>query len=70
MAPALNEQGGRMVQVVPLLRLQHLGDRRFDYCVPPELAGRVDVGSVVSVPFGRRTARAVVVADGPGGEAL
>ena len=49
------------MQLVPLLRLRHLGDRRFDYLVPPELADRIDVGSVVSVPFGRRTARAVVV---------
>lgn len=50
-----------VVQVVPLLKLRHLGDRRFDYVVPPELAARVQRGSVVSVPFGKRKAWAVVV---------
>ncbi|OFW60581.1 MAG: primosomal protein N' [Actinobacteria bacterium RBG_16_64_13] len=51
-----------MVQLVPLLRLRHLGDRVFDYLVPPELTDRIHVGSVVWAPFGRRSARAVVVA--------
>ena len=68
MTPALNEQGGRTVQVVPLLRLHHLGDRRFDYLLPSELAPQTGVGSVVYVPFGRRTVRAVVVAEGQEGE--
>jgi len=29
--------------------------REFDYLIPPELAGRVEVGSRVQVPFGSRT---------------
>ena len=28
--------------------------REFDYAIPPELAGKVDVGSRVQVPFGPR----------------
>jgi primosomal protein N' len=64
-APASADQSGRIVQCVALLRLHHLGDRLFDYSVPAELAERVSVGSVVTVPFGRRTARAVVVGIGP-----
>ena len=35
-------------------------DREFDYCIPAELAGRVKIGSVVRVPFGRRRARGIV----------
>jgi len=54
-----------VVQVVPLLRLHHLGDRRFDYLVPEGLANEVAVGSVVFVPFGRRRVRAIVVRTGP-----
>jgi primosomal protein N' (replication factor Y) len=57
----LIQQSTRVVQLVPLLRLRHLGDRRFDYLVPPELEHRVHVGSIVSAPFGRRVVRAVVV---------
>ncbi|MFH0916459.1 MAG: primosomal protein N' [bacterium] len=57
----MTEQIRRAVQLVPLLRLRHLGDRRFDYLVPPELEERVRAGSVVSAPFGRRVVRAVVV---------
>ena len=48
--------------------LRHLGDRVFDYAVPPELAERVTTGSVVTVPFGRRTARAVVAGFGLAGD--
>jgi primosomal protein N' (replication factor Y) len=59
--PALTRQSGRVVQVVPLLRVRQLGDRRFDYLVPPEFEERVRLGSLVSVPFGPRVARAVVV---------
>ncbi|MBN1629395.1 MAG: primosomal protein N' [Thermoleophilia bacterium] len=51
----------RIAQVVPLLRLHHLGDRRFDYLVPGELIDRVVRGSLVTVPFGKRRVRAVVV---------
>jgi primosomal protein N' (replication factor Y) len=58
---AVGAEGSRVVQVVPLLRLRHLGHRRFDYLVPPELSEFVALGSMVSVPFGKRTARAVVV---------
>ncbi len=68
MTPALTAQGGRTVQVVPLLRLHHLGDRRFDYLLPADLAVDVGVGAVVRVPFGRRTVRAVVVGEGEAGE--
>lgn len=60
-APLINEESGGVVQVVPLLKLSHLGDRRYDYRVPPALSGRIVVGSVVTAPFGHRTARAVVV---------
>lgn len=55
---------GQVAQLVPLLRLRHLGDRVFDYLVPSELAERLSIGSVVSAPFGSRTARAVVVGFG------
>ena len=51
------------MQLVPLLRLRHLGDRLFDYLVPPELEKLVGAGSVVSAPFGRRMVRAVVVGE-------
>jgi primosomal protein N' (replication factor Y) len=36
--------------------------KEFDYAVPPELAGKVDVGSRVQVPFGARRVLGVVVA--------
>jgi primosomal protein N' (replication factor Y) len=66
-APLIDEDWGGVVQVVPLLKLSHLGDRRYDYRVPPTLSGRIVVGSVVTAPFGRRSARAVVVSlDGAG----
>jgi primosomal protein N' (replication factor Y) len=58
-AAGLSDYG--VAQVVPLLRIHHLGDRRFDYLVPEDLAGRVRVGSVVGVRFGVRSARGVVV---------
>ena len=61
MAAPIGEKDGGVAQVVPLLRLRHLGDRRFDYRVPPDLIDLVGVGSVVTVPFRRRIARAVVV---------
>ena len=51
-----------VAQVMPLLKLRHLGDRRFDYLVPADLTSQLVVGSVVSVPFGSRTVRAVVLA--------
>ena len=36
--------------------------REFDYAIPPELAGKVDVGSRVQVPFGARKILGVVTA--------
>jgi primosomal protein N' (replication factor Y) (superfamily II helicase) len=36
--------------------------KEFDYSIPPELAGRVDVGSRVQVPFGARKILGVVTA--------
>jgi primosomal protein N' (replication factor Y) len=36
--------------------------KEFDYAIPPELAGRVDVGSRVQVPFGTRNVLGVVTA--------
>ena len=36
--------------------------KEFDYAIPPELAGRVDVGSRVQVPFGPRKVLGVVTA--------
>jgi primosomal protein N' (replication factor Y) len=57
----LTKQNGRIARVVPLLRLHHLGDRHFDYLVPESLAGSITRGSIVTVPFGKRTVRAVVL---------
>ncbi len=62
MAPSRVEDSGRIARVVVLLRLHHLGDRQFDYVIPEHLADALSVGSVVTVPFGKRTARAVVIA--------
>ena len=62
---ASGDAGGRVVQLVPLLKLRHLGDRRFDYLVPQDLADEVRLGSVVSAPFGQRIARAIVVGADP-----
>ena len=36
--------------------------KEFDYSIPPELAGQVDVGSRVQVPFGPRKVLGVVTA--------
>ncbi|WP_223066470.1 primosomal protein N' [Paenibacillus caui] len=36
-------------------------DRPFDYRIPPEMAGWIEVGSRVGVPFGRRTVQGFVV---------
>ena len=47
--------------VIPLLPVWRV-DRAFDYRVPEELGARLRVGSVVRMPFGRRTIRGVVVA--------
>ncbi|MBN1321842.1 MAG: primosomal protein N' [Thermoleophilia bacterium] len=68
MPPASGERQKRVVQVVPLLKLRHLGDRRFDYLVPEDLVDEVRVGSVVRIPFGRRTVFAIVEGLGASGE--
>ena len=36
--------------------------KEFDYLIPPELAGRIEVGSRVKVPFGPRQVMGVVTA--------
>ncbi|HTH48647.1 MAG TPA: hypothetical protein VMB21_14135, partial [Candidatus Limnocylindria bacterium] len=36
--------------------------REFDYAIPAELAGRVEVGTRVKVPFGHRQVLGVVTA--------
>ncbi len=61
MASSAAEHKGLVARVVPLLRLHHLGHRQFDYVVPEDVAGAVVRGSIVTVPFGRRTVRAVVL---------
>ena len=35
-------------------------DRTFDYLVPEKLTGTVEPGSLVRIPFGRRTVRGIV----------
>jgi primosomal protein N' (replication factor Y) len=50
-----------IAQVVPLIRVHSLGDRRFDYLVPETMADRIGVGAVVGVHFGSRTARGIVI---------
>ena len=37
-------------------------NREFDYAIPEDLRGRVKIGSVVRMPFGRRTVRGFVTA--------
>jgi primosomal protein N' (replication factor Y) len=58
------EDSARIARVIVLLRLHHLGDRQFDYVIPEHLAGAVSAGCVVTVPFGKRTERAVVLSTG------
>ncbi len=48
--PNASEAGPRIARVTLELALR----REFDYLVPPELAGQVEVGSRVRVPFGAR----------------
>ncbi len=68
MARSSVEDRGRVAQVSVLLRLHHLGHRLFDYAIPEDLIDAVSVGSMVTVPFGRRTAQAVVLQIGFGAE--
>ena len=63
-APVTSEDRVHVVQVVPLLKLSHLGDRVYDYRVPPGLSDKLVPGSVVTAPFGHRSARAIVVSCG------
>lgn len=65
MAPAVSSSGPLVIQVIPLLGVRSLGDRRFSYTVPDELAAGVVIGSLVRVPFRHRDVRAVVVGMGP-----
>jgi primosomal protein N' (replication factor Y) len=67
-APSSIEHNGRIARVVPLLRLHHLGDRRFDYLIPESLADAVSRGSIVTVAFGKRTVRALVLQTVAGAE--
>ncbi|MEA2498644.1 MAG: hypothetical protein QOH26_1049, partial [Actinomycetota bacterium] len=50
----------RVVSVVPLVPAWRV-DKTFDYLVPEELAGSVQRGSLVRIPFGHRKVRGVVV---------
>jgi len=68
-AGRLEQRSLLMAEVVPLLRLRHLGDRRFDYLVPDELREHLRAGSLVEVPFGRRRVRGVVLSLHPVGVA-
>ncbi len=57
-----------VVQVVPLLKVRSLGRESFDYLVVAEHTTRVDVGTLVRIPFGRRSVNGVIVAIGDSGE--
>lgn len=52
-----------VASVVPLVPAWAV-DRTFDYSVPAKLRDRVDVGSLVRVPFGGRNVRGIVTALG------
>ena len=45
---------GETAGVVARVTLEIALRREFDYLIPPEFAGRVEVGTRVKVPFGRR----------------
>ncbi|MDQ5815923.1 MAG: primosomal protein N' [Actinomycetota bacterium] len=49
-----------VASVLPLIPAWRV-DRVFDYSVPAELSDKVDVGSLVRVPFGNRRVRAIVI---------
>lgn len=51
-----------VVSVVPLVSAWRV-DKTFDYLVPAKLAGAIERGSLVRIPFGHRNVRGVVVAD-------
>jgi len=54
-----DSDGARVAAVVPLVPAWRV-DRTFDYAVPPQLAERVQRGSLVRVPFGHRKVRGIV----------
>jgi primosomal protein N' (replication factor Y) len=47
--------------MIARVRLDLAVSKEFDYLIPPELAGQVEVGSRVKVPFGAREVMAVVI---------
>nr|MBA2601715.1 hypothetical protein [Actinomycetota bacterium] len=49
-----------VASVLPLIPAWRV-DRVFDYSVPDELSDKVDIGSLVRVPFGNRRVRAIVI---------
>lgn len=59
------------VSVVPLVPAWRV-DRVYTYSVPEKLAGKLTTGSLVRVPFGGRTVRAIVVEEegSPGAETI
>ncbi len=57
-----------VVQVVPLLKVRSLGREAFDYLIAAEHAPGAHVGTIVRMPFGRRSVNGVVVAVGGSGE--
>jgi len=57
-----------VVRVTPLLGVRALGRESFDYTVSPEQEGCVELGTLVSVPFGRRKVDGVVTGLGASGE--
>lgn len=50
-----------IASVIPLIPAWRV-DRPFDYLVPDRSAGRIDIGSLVRIPFGHRRVRGIVVA--------
>jgi primosomal protein N' (replication factor Y) (superfamily II helicase) len=53
--------------VIPLVPVWRV-DRVFDYMVPPEMSAKVELGSLVRVPFGGRRVRGIVVGVRPHAE--
>src|SRR5688572_25097087 len=58
LAPLLRISGLKIARVTLEIALR----REFDYIIPPELEGRVEVGTRVKVPFGSRQVLGVVTA--------
>lgn len=51
-----------MLRMIARVTLEIALRKEFDYFIPPELAGQIDVGSRVQVPFGARKVLGVVTA--------